>query len=72
MTRTDDWLSDRYFDEPTQLGLPGVRGKRIDRQKFNGMLDEYYRLHEWDEAGIPTPELLKKLDISDLWPSRQI
>jgi aldehyde:ferredoxin oxidoreductase len=68
MTRTDDWLSDRYFDEPTQLGLPGVRGKRIDRQKFKGMLDEYYRLHEWDEAGIPTPELLKKLDIRDLWP----
>jgi aldehyde:ferredoxin oxidoreductase len=30
------------------------------------MLDEYYRLHEWDAAGIPTPELLKRLDISDL------
>jgi aldehyde:ferredoxin oxidoreductase len=71
MTRADDWLSDRYFDEPTQLGLPGVRGKCIDRQKFKGMLDEYYRLHDWDEAGIPTPELLKRLDISDLWPSRQ-
>ena len=70
MTHADDWLSDRYFDEPTQLGLPGVRGKRIDRQKFKGMLDEYYRLHDWDEAGIPTPELLKRLDISDLWPSR--
>jgi aldehyde:ferredoxin oxidoreductase len=66
MTRDDDWLSDRYFDEPTRLGLPAVRGKRIDRQKFSGMLDEYYRLHEWDEAGIPTPELLKRLDISDL------
>ena len=66
MTRDDDWLSDRYFDEPTRLGLPGVRGRRIDRQKFNGMLDEYYRLHQWDEAGIPTPELLKRLDISDL------
>jgi hypothetical protein len=22
MTRKDDWLSDRYFDEPTKLGLP--------------------------------------------------
>jgi aldehyde:ferredoxin oxidoreductase len=71
MARADDWLSDRYFDEPTPLGLPGVRGKCIDRQKFNRMLDEYYRLHEWDEAGIPTAELLKRLDISDLWPSRQ-
>jgi aldehyde:ferredoxin oxidoreductase len=71
MTRADDWLSDRYFDEPTQLGLPAVRGKRIDRQKFNDMLDAYYHLHEWDEAGIPTPELLERLDISDLWPSRR-
>jgi aldehyde:ferredoxin oxidoreductase len=71
MTRADDMLSDRYFDEPTQLGLPVARGKCIDRDRFEAMLDEYYRLHEWDEAGIPTPELLERLDISDLWPSGQ-
>lgn len=69
MTRDDDWLSDRYFDEPTQLGMPGVRGRRLDRRKFEDMRTEYYRLHEWDQAGIPTPELLNRLDISDLWPS---
>ncbi|NOQ20791.1 MAG: aldehyde ferredoxin oxidoreductase [Desulfobacterales bacterium] len=69
MTRADDWLSDRYFDEPTKLGLPVARGKRIDHDRFEAMLGEYYRLHEWDEAGIPTPELLERLDISDLWPS---
>ena len=69
MTRADDMLSDRYFDGPTQLGLPVARGKCIDRDRFEAMLDEYYRLHEWDEAGIPTPELLERLDISDLWPS---
>jgi len=66
MTRADDWLPDRYFDEPTQLGLPGVRGKCIDRDRFKAMLDEYYRLHEWDESGTPTPELLRRLDISEL------
>ena len=71
MTREDDTLSDRYFDEPTQLGLPVARGKRIDRDKFNTMVSEYYRLHQWDEAGIPTPELLKRLDISDLWPPKK-
>jgi aldehyde:ferredoxin oxidoreductase len=48
MTRADDMLSDRYFDEPTQLGLPAARGKCIDRDRFEAMLDEYYRLHEWD------------------------
>jgi aldehyde:ferredoxin oxidoreductase len=66
MTRADDWLPDRYFDEPTQLGLPGVQGKAIDRDRFKAMLDEYYRLHEWDESGTPTPALLQRLDISDL------
>jgi aldehyde:ferredoxin oxidoreductase len=64
MTRSDDWLSDRYFDESTPLGLPGVRGKRIDRDKFKAMVDEYYRLHEWDQEGFPTPELMKRLDIT--------
>jgi aldehyde:ferredoxin oxidoreductase len=66
MTRADDGLPDRYFDEPTRLGVPGVRGKAIDRGRFKAMLDEYYRLHEWDESGTPTPALLKRLDISDL------
>jgi aldehyde:ferredoxin oxidoreductase len=66
MTRADDWLPDRYFDEPTKLGLPVARGKCIDRSKFKGMIDEYYRLHEWDENGVPTPELLQRLDIADL------
>jgi aldehyde:ferredoxin oxidoreductase len=69
MTRVDDWLPDRYFDESTPLGLPGVRGKRIDRDKFRALVDEYYQLHEWDEEGFPTPELLKRLDISDLGSS---
>jgi len=62
-TRKDDWLVDRYFDEPTPLGLPVARGKAIDREKFKEMLDEYYQLHEWDENGVPTPGLLKKLGL---------
>jgi len=61
--REDDWLVDRYFDEPTPLGLPVARGRAIDREKFKEMLDEYYQLHEWDENGVPTPELLKKLGL---------
>jgi aldehyde:ferredoxin oxidoreductase len=66
MTRTDDWLPERYFDEPTPLGMPAVRGKCIDRDKFKSLVDEYYRLHEWDQEGFPTSALLKRLDISDL------
>jgi aldehyde:ferredoxin oxidoreductase len=66
MTRADDWLAERYFDESTPMGLPAVRGKRIDRDKFRAMVDEYYRLHEWDPEGLPTPELMERLEISDL------
>jgi len=66
MTRKDDWLPDRYFDEPTKLGLPVARGKSIDREKFKSMIAEYYRLHEWDENGVPTAALLERLRISDL------
>ncbi|NIO10796.1 MAG: aldehyde ferredoxin oxidoreductase, partial [Deltaproteobacteria bacterium] len=67
----DDWLVDRYFDEKTRGGLPVVRGKSIDRKKFRGMVDEYYRLHEWDENGAPTPDFLRKMGI-DKEPSHQL
>ncbi len=69
MTRKDDWLPDRYFDEPTRLGLPVARGKCIDREKFRAMLDEYYRLHGWDENGVPTPETLARLGIAEPKPA---
>jgi aldehyde:ferredoxin oxidoreductase len=67
MTRKDDWLPDRYFDEPTKLGLPGVKGKCIDREKFTAMIDEYYRLRKWDKQGVPMKKMLKRLEIEDLW-----
>jgi aldehyde:ferredoxin oxidoreductase len=63
LTRADDWLVDRYFDEPTPIGLPIARGKSIDREKFRHMIDEYYELHGWDENGVPRPETLEKLGL---------
>jgi len=71
LTRNDDWLVDRYFDEPTKLGIPIVRGKVIDRDKFRKMIDEYYELHGWDENGVPRPETLRKLGI-DQEPSHML
>ena len=70
LTRKDDWLVDRYFDEPTKLGLPAAYNKKIDRKRFKAMIDEYYKLHKWDSDGVPTPELLKELDIVDLHPGK--
>ncbi len=32
-----------------------------DREMFKAMLDEYYKIHAWDENGMPAVESLKKL-----------
>lgn len=63
LTRKDDWLVDRYFDEPTPLGTPAIRGRTIDREKLKKAIDEFYGYHGWDNNGIPTPETLKRLGI---------
>ncbi|MFH1434600.1 MAG: aldehyde ferredoxin oxidoreductase family protein [Pseudomonadota bacterium] len=64
-TKDDDWLSDRYFDEPTPMGLDVARGKTLDREKFAAMRAEYYELHGWDEGGVPTRQTLERLGIAD-------
>jgi len=71
LTRADDWLVDRYFDEPTPIGLPIARGKTIDRARFKQLIDEYYELHGWDEDGVPRPETLRKLGL-DREPSHTL
>jgi aldehyde:ferredoxin oxidoreductase len=62
-TRKDDSLPERYFKEPTPIGLPVAKGKKIDKARFEKMLDEYYALHEWDGEGVPKKETLEKLGL---------
>jgi aldehyde:ferredoxin oxidoreductase len=71
LTRKDDWLPDQFFDQPTTLGIPGVRGLTIDREKLAGMIDEFYEYHGWDKDGVPRPETLQKLGI-DKEPSHML
>jgi aldehyde:ferredoxin oxidoreductase len=67
LTRNDpfkgDTLNHRYFDEPCRRGAPDVIGARIDREKFNAMLDEFYTHHGWDPDGVPTAATLKRLGL---------
>ncbi|MFC1998677.1 aldehyde ferredoxin oxidoreductase family protein [Chloroflexota bacterium] len=63
LTRKDDMLVDRYYDEPAPDGIGKVRGSKIDRNKYNTMLDEYYEMHEWDKNGVPKKATLKKLGL---------
>jgi len=52
-------------------GLPVVKGTRLDRKKFDKMLDEYYEFHGWDKNGVPTREALSKLGL-DKEPSHML
>jgi aldehyde:ferredoxin oxidoreductase len=51
LSRADDTLPKRYFDEPVPSG--GFAGERIDRTEFAGMLDRYYARRGWDREGRP-------------------
>jgi aldehyde:ferredoxin oxidoreductase len=63
MSRKDDTLPRRYFDEPIPDGP--AKGEFISRDEFQGMLDEYYRLHGWDKNGIPKKSTLGRLGLKD-------
>ena len=61
LSRTDDSLPKRYFDEPISEGP--AEGEVISHDEFDKMLDEYYRLHGWDGNGVPEKNTLKRLGI---------
>ena len=78
----DDFPPEFNFTEPLGANVhglkmimpgPGARavdmtGNVLDRDKFTGMLKEYYRLRGWDEkTGLPTKETLTKLGMEDLF-----
>lgn len=51
VTRADDTLPDRWFDEPIEVGP--FKGEKIDRAEFNEMLSRFYAISGLDETGIP-------------------
>ncbi len=54
ITRKDDTLPGRYFDDPMPKGMPA--GHRIDREEFEKMLDRYYDLRGWSPDGLVPEE----------------
>lgn len=60
--RKDDTLPERLFKETSTRGPS--RGHVVDRQAFEKMLEEYYKIVGWDPVtGIPTEKRLKELGI---------
>ncbi|MFO8089643.1 MAG: aldehyde ferredoxin oxidoreductase family protein [Desulfatiglandaceae bacterium] len=60
-----DTLNHRYFDEPCTRGAPDVIGAKIDKEKFQKMVDEFYMYKGLDENGVPKPETLERLGLKD-------
>ncbi len=69
LTRNDlkkgDMLNHRYFDEPCLRGAPDVVGRKIDRDKFKQMIDDFYTHKGLDENGVPKPETLQRLGLEN-------
>ena len=64
MTRKDDYPPDRFF-EP--LNDEKFKGWKLDRKDVDAALRRHDELHGWDaETGIPTPEILLKLDLKEV------
>jgi aldehyde:ferredoxin oxidoreductase len=64
LDRKDDRLIGKWADEPVPNGPH--KGEKLDPDKWEGMLDEYYDLRGWDQNGIPTKEKLKELELEDV------
>ncbi len=55
----DDTLPARLLHEPMPAGP--AKGHVVE---LDHLLQDYYRVREWDERGVPTPEKLAKLGLS--------
>ncbi|MEM2117743.1 MAG: aldehyde ferredoxin oxidoreductase family protein [Candidatus Bathyarchaeia archaeon] len=54
----------RWFEEPLTKGA--LKGAKLDRAKYDVMLQRYYKKRGWDERGIPTKTTLNKLGLNDV------
>jgi aldehyde:ferredoxin oxidoreductase len=57
------------FFEPVKEGAR--KGLRLEPDKWEKLLDEYYELHGWDKEGTPQAETLKRLGL-DAEPSHRL
>jgi aldehyde:ferredoxin oxidoreductase len=56
--RKDDKIPEKYFRE-----IPPAPYFKLDHDKFNQMIDEYYKLRGWNSEGIPTKKTLGELNL---------
>jgi len=54
----------RWFEEPLTKG--SFKGAKLNREKYEAMLQLYYQKRGWDNRGIPTKTTLTKLGLEDV------
>jgi aldehyde:ferredoxin oxidoreductase len=54
----------RWFEEPLAKGA--LKGSKLDRAKYDDMLQLYYEKRGWDEHGVPTKSTLKRLGLESI------
>jgi aldehyde:ferredoxin oxidoreductase len=65
LTRAHDTLPARFFEEPLPEGP--LKGAKLDRQRFERLLDKYFELRGWDlKTGWPKADKLRELGLSDV------
>jgi len=65
LSREDDFPPKRFMEEEVQSGP--YKGCKIDVNKYNEMLDEYYELWGWDKkTGMQTKASLERLGLKDI------
>ena len=61
--RKDDYPPKRLMQEPVKNGPS--KGERLDRDKYEALLTEYYSLRGWDlDTGVPKPATRSRLGLS--------
>jgi len=60
VTRKDDTLPDRWFDEANPYGK--YKGEHIDRAEFDAMLSRFYQISNLTEEGIPVDTWRRELE----------
>jgi len=63
-SRERDYPPSRWFEEPLRQG--DLKGKRLDRARYDEMLSQYYEIRGWNEDGIPRKESLEGLGLDDV------
>lgn len=61
ISRKDDDLPPRMKSEPLPDGL--AKGRRVSQEMLDEMLEEYYEVRGWSQAGVPKEEKLRELDL---------